>query len=246
MRTVEEIQKDIDACCRPSGDFSTPEARAKWQADVQCWRQSDEERYSRFRALIAEMDATEDAVAYAATEAARAAKIEKKLEESRCGSRLIEESKAPKNTEAVQKTRLWYRGDRTWLVLCGENGVGKSVAAVCALRKQAEKPGSVSFRSMAEVVKLSTYGDGAAEMEHLKRTAILVLDDMGAEYATKFGAGLVFDLVDARHRDRKRTIVTSNLPYEKLKTDVGARIRDRWLDGEVYQLKGESMRKASQ
>jgi DNA replication protein DnaC len=72
---------------------------------------------------------------------------------------------------------------------------------------------------------------------------LLVVDDIGAEAQTAWGSGLLGELLNARHQDLKRTIITSNLTREAFKERVGERVADRVReDGEVVDLPFPSMR----
>ena len=94
------------------------------------------------------------------------------------------------------------------------------------------------------MARLSSFDEGRADLERMKRLDLLALDDVGTENFTAHAGGLLFDLLDARHANRKRTIVCSNLDSKALVARLGERLADRiQSDGQVVKLTGASMRR---
>lgn len=112
------------------------------------------------------------------------------------------------------------KGGNGWLVLAGENGVGKTYQA-CACVNQATRFMAAEFAVMNEIVIAvqSTYGGtGSADklLRHYQRLPLLVIDEIEKFRANEWSAQLVFTLVNSRHSEQKPTIVTTNLSGEKL------------------------------
>ena len=93
------------------------------------------------------------------------------------------------------------------------------------------------FASVPEVLSRirATYNDEARETEAqlmfgLREAKLTVLDDLGAEKKSNWTLEKVYELIDARYRARRPTIVTSNLTPEELEEQIGPRAYDRLLE----------------
>lgn len=79
---------------------------------------------------------------------------------------------------------------------------------------------------------------------HIRRTALLILDDMGAEYQVNWMLNKVDAIITARYNNMMPTIITTNLTPDQMKARYMIRIYDRL--GSVNRLllaTGESLRK---
>lgn len=144
-----------------------------------------------------------------------------------------------RETPAVRAVRDWMDGERTFLVLTGGTGAGKTLAACQALGR-----GGLFERAVA-AGRLGLYGDDdVARMRSLRRAKVLVLDDLGAEFAGDVWRAQFDELVDERYGQQRRTVITTNLSPEALRERYGARVVDRLRhDGLVVACGSESLRK---
>jgi DNA replication protein DnaC len=137
--------------------------------------------------------------------------------------------------DVADKVRAWYAGARKpWLLLHGEHGGGKTTLAV-SLVKQAVADGiSAVFRVTPDLMDeiRRTYdpstqeaaGDGVDLLGALKGVQLLVLDDVGAERMTGWVEEKLFQLLNYRHNEHRRTVLTTNLAPDDLMDHVGERI----------------------
>lgn len=171
---------------------------------------------------------------------------------SRCGvpSRLAAVVVAgPRPTSVVRAVKDWIEGDASFLVLHGESGGGKSLAAstvFLAARETIRWNGGeqtkwssydCGFLGATELARQSYFDDeGRQLVHHLKRVQLLVLDDLGAELVTAPFLSTLEDVLDARFSDRrKRTVLTTNVSLQRasretksdFETRYGARIARR-------------------
>jgi DNA replication protein DnaC len=252
MRTEQEITADLDAIGKPSirigfmKDQRAMEAAAKWCAE-------NPEKSARYDELVGELQALDEA---ARKENQRRQYIAR-LRDDGLGERLIEAAwgDALQPTPAVMAARDWAASGKTWLVLSGNVGTGKSVAAAMALIEEIKRGpgavflgdkarGTIAFRRASALVRMSAYDEGAKELARLKSIAMLVVDDLGTEHSTSWGTSLIHEIFDTRHDDRLRTIITTNIGRETLKAAIGDRLADRIAqDGKVVYLEGKSMRR---
>ncbi len=145
---------------------------------------------------------------------------------------------AVRDTAAVRAVREWLNGGSTFLVLTGGTGAGKTLAACLALEKGGR------FERAVAAGRLGLYGDeDVARMKALRETRMLVLDDLGAEFAGDVWRAQFDELVDERYGNRLGTVITTNLSPAALKERYGARVADRIRhDGQVVACGSESLR----
>jgi DNA replication protein DnaC len=200
------------------------------------------------------LDRLEEDTRLAERHAARALFV---LEQSGAGERSLQAAASPQQTVALEAAQLWMaENPHRWaLVLRGDVGTGKTVAACWCLRRAALQGESVAFRKAGEVARLSGFDAGAAELKLLKGVGLLVLDDIGAEKLNEWGQALLVELLDARYEANARTVITGNPPWQAdpkfpdracLVNRLGQRIVDRLKGGgRVVELSGKSMRGAA-
>jgi DNA replication protein DnaC len=108
------------------------------------------------------------------------------------------------------------------LLLLGTVGTGKTHAA-CAIAATAvlvHKRSSIYVTAMDAIRRVrETYGTGRSERSELRRFVereLLVLDEVGVQMATDHERMLLSEIIDARYREQRSTIVCSNHPLQKL------------------------------
>lgn len=253
--TLNDYDKAIEALGRPRICWAPPAAFRASQDAISRWQASNPEaheewmRLSEERAALAERVEREEAEQLRIERALR--RSGDRLATSGVGPRSLEAAQSPEDTEALGAVKRWL-GDatRTWLVLCGEKGTGKTVAATWAVAQAIRTGSGAAFRRVSEVAKLGGFDVGARECEYLKRVSLLVLDDFGAETLTEWARSQLHELLDYRHEFYARTIITSNLAWHPTKADgqglvgrLGGRLEDRIRQaGTVVQLRGPSRR----
>lgn len=128
-----------------------------------------------------------------------------------------------------------FTGNEWALVLSGDKGVGKSIAAAFAL----------SRLSGAWLWARRSLGDVDFDLAEAERTRLLVLDDLGTEYsgANGYAVERAAALLELRHAEGRRTIVTTNLLPAAIEERYGARLLDRLRErARVVLCGGSSMR----
>jgi DNA replication protein DnaC len=131
------------------------------------------------------------------------------------------------------------------LVLCGTVGVGKSLLATLICRGAREGGRTVLFaRTRALLDRLKDWDNAFDFREELEAADLLVLDDLGAEYASDWTRAEVDALVSARHADRRSLIVTTNLSPVDLAKLYSPRVLDRLRErGPALEIRGPSYRR---
>lgn len=119
------------------------------------------------------------------------------------------------------------------LVLYGNVGAGKTYAAVVALRESYHRTGKRGafwpVIDLLERYRATFDADRAVESvatidAEMRRTHLLVLDDLGKQKSSEWAEQQLFRLIDERHRERKPLIVTTNTPPENLDAALFSRL----------------------
>lgn len=131
--------------------------------------------------------------------------------------------------QAREVVYRYLRADApTWLYLCGPNGGGKSLLAAIIANGLAKRGRSVVYRSTPRAFDWikDGFGDGTsgARMQVLLDIDVLILDDIGAEQATEWSEARLFDIVEERSRHERTTVLTANIPLNRLSPRVASRV----------------------
>lgn len=131
----------------------------------------------------------------------------------------VAKSTDPEAMVKAELLRQWISTER-WLILTGQYGAGKTGVLVALLRELAGSGESVLFVNAPAMLRRvrATFdrgGDGPSEQEvvaTLAEVGVLGLDDIGKERLSEWGQELLYDVVNRRYSEGRRTIVTTNLP----------------------------------
>lgn len=126
---------------------------------------------------------------------------------------------------------------RGFLVMIGGYGTGKSHLSAAALRAVG-KGWFVKQSSLLYALR-QTYRDTAAfdPIDRAQSARLFVLDDVGSSSGGRDELPLLHEILDYRHGERLPTIITSNLPFEKLSAVIGERMADRLRESAFRVLK---------
>lgn len=139
------------------------------------------------------------------------------------------------------------------LYLHGPTGAGKSHLAAIAARRWLHRPWEVMTKNPAQIMREVRAADGAqaeqAVIDHIAKSPVLVLEDLGVAKDTEFAVSTLYEIVNWRYMNRPGgLIVTSNLGLGELAIKLGEdRITSR-LAGvcQVFALHGEPDRRLEQ
>lgn len=136
------------------------------------------------------------------------------------------------------KSREFAAAPHGFLLLLGRPGTGKSHLAVSILR---EHPCRGRYTRHLDLVGLlrDTYRRPSAprdedaglsakeELDRIFKTRLLILDEAGVAPGGNDAETMLYDLIDYRVSNRLPTVITANVPAEKLQEVFGERAADR-------------------
>ncbi len=157
-------------------------------------------------------------------------------------------SEAVHDTSSVHHLRSALTKGARFVVLAGDVGVGKSMAAACWLRqmRSIHGPCGMQWRHAHQLARIAGYGH-EDEQKLLEQCNFLVLDDLGVEFndAKGFLAATIDSLVYQRHGNRRHTVCTTNLALDDFRARYGPRVTDRLKQVGVFlEIAGQSLRTA--
>lgn len=146
----------------------------------------------------------------------------------------------------------WYEPPAHWLMISGDLGVGKTGLEIGLVKKALASGKSALYRPFVELLSdiRATYRsrdasepDEADLVGACKAVDVLALDDMGAERVTGWAQERLFEILNHRYNERRRTILTTNLGPGEMEAHVGDRILAR-INGMswMYEIVGPNLR----
>jgi len=135
------------------------------------------------------------------------------------------------------------------LLLIGAPGTGKTGLAICVLKARLEQGVPSLFVSVPDLLDkiratFSGHGDYTQLMETVKAIDLLVLDDLGAHYATEWAREKLFQILAYRHDWLLPSVITSDQPLAQLESTLGRRTLARIVEhGQVVQVGGRDLRR---
>lgn len=139
----------------------------------------------------------------------------------------------------IEAVEGFLTGDKTILVLSGGVGCGKTQAACMAFNLASD----VLFVRAGSLNRISMYD--AEEMARLHSASVLIIDDVGIEYADRKGflLALLDDMIDPRYSEGRHTIITTNLlEYKNGEYPMKKRLGDRLMSRIAGNIFGAPLR----
>lgn len=160
--------------------------------------------------------------------------------------------RAEKNFDACRDYAYQFSQRSGNLLLCGKPGLGKTFLSACIARVVSDKGFSVVYDTASHVFgqmervrfrREEEPADAAEDVKRYENCDLLILDDLGTEMTTAFVRSALYDLIDQRLRDNKKTVINSNMDADDIGNYYSPQIRSRILGNyEVLPFFGEDIR----
>ena len=139
----------------------------------------------------------------------------------------------PRLREARDAVVQWVRGKVPLVTLSGPPGCGKTHLLTAAVRHLVHRAQLVTYmdeRRLIDESRRAIRDQRVSEFKHeLSEMPRLVLDDLGASSASDYDRAVLDEIIDARWRARKYTLVATNLTSSGLPARLASRLGDtKW------------------
>lgn len=137
------------------------------------------------------------------------------------------------------------------LLFWGTVGTGKSYIAACIANDVLEQGYEVRYLSFVDIATRlqNNFGQTEAILEEIRRPALVIFDDLGAERQSEWMQEKVLQVINIRMESMKPMILTTNLTLTEMsdtQDQQKKRIYDRlWECCDPIELNGDSRRRAA-
>lgn len=145
------------------------------------------------------------------------------------------------------RIRGWLDDTSPTLLLVGAVGTGKTHAAYALANSAFDRGQLVVAVPVPDLLAaLRPSGDDGTLGARARVCDLLVLDDLAAEKPSEWTAEQLSALIDARVREERRQVVTTNATYGELETRLGPRTMSRLTGGAtVVRFTGPDRRRTT-
>lgn len=159
-----------------------------------------------------------------------------------------------KNMEAIlHKTKLYCENSpqiQKNILFTGPTGTGKTFLSSCIAREFLQKGKFVFYLTATQISNLiddakfrRDTGDSQAYLDLIKQSDVLIIDDLGTEYAFGYPQSQLFDILETRMVTGKRTVISTNMNLNEINQKYSPRLVSRILGNyEVFVLNGQDLR----
>ena len=133
---------------------------------------------------------------------------------------------------ALSQAQQFAAAPKGWLVLMGSYGCGKTHLAAAVANTCVEYGMNTLFLTVPDLLDWLRYSYDSvnttfeSRFEEIRNVGLLVLDDLGAQNATKWAGEKLFQIIDYRYSRRLPMVVTSNLTLDDLDDRIRSRLQD--------------------
>ncbi len=137
------------------------------------------------------------------------------------------------------------------LLFIGKTGTGKTHLSTAIAKRAIEKYCEVLYDSAQNIISAfesdkfkSGYGPFEPKGDKYLECELLIIDDLGAEFATQFTVSCIYNLINTRQNKGLSTIISTNLSAEDLANRYDDRIYSRLvgIDSQVLLFLGRDSR----
>lgn len=144
------------------------------------------------------------------------------------------------------RVRGWLNTGSRTLLITGPVGTGKTHAAYAVTNAAVDRGLLTVAVAVPDLLAQLRPGGDSTLAARARAADLLLLDDLGAEKPTDWSGEQLSALLDARVRDDRRQIITTNASYTDLVPRLGARTMSRLTGGAtIVRFTGEDRRRTT-
>ena len=148
-----------------------------------------------------------------------------------CGVRADRAQQREGLERALADARRYLERSEGGAFICGPNGAGKTMLAAAILNELVlTQRIAASYESAPKLLRFiqSGFKDHTADDRHdaLLSVELLLIDDLGAEHKGGWNEQTLFELIDTRYKQGRRTLITANIRRKDLSKRLASRIAD--------------------
>ncbi len=138
------------------------------------------------------------------------------------------------------------------LLFYGGTGLGKTFLSNCIAKALMDRQHTVLYQSAihlfedicGDVIMHNGQNPNSKEVyRYLYECDLLIIDDLGTEFTNSFVSSELYDILNTRLREKKSTIISTNLNLNELIERYSDRISSRiFADYKVFQFYGNNIR----
>ena len=138
------------------------------------------------------------------------------------------------------------------LLFTGSTGVGKTYLSSCIAKKMLDKGKNVLYQSSAKLCEIleeykfnreNAIYDTINIVRDIYDIDLLIIDDFGTEFKTSYTLTAIFELINSRIVNNKKTIISTNLSIIELKDIYSERLFSRFMgEFDILEFIGEDLR----
>lgn len=140
------------------------------------------------------------------------------------------------------------------LLFYGETGLGKTYLSNCIAKALLDTQHTVLYQSAIHlfedvcgdvIMKKGQNPDSQETYRYLYSCDLLIIDDLGTEFTNSFVSSELYDILNTRMREKKSTVISTNLNLQELTDRYSTRITTRiFAEYQVYNFYGSNIRLA--
>ena len=124
------------------------------------------------------------------------------------------------NFDEMQKSLCFY----------GDTGLGKTFLSSCIAKELIDKGKTVLYIRAAKLFKIfedEKFGRLSEDTDSIYNCDMLIIDDLGTEYDSKFNISYLFELISERSISNKKMIINTNLNFAGIEKKYTKRVTSR-------------------
>lgn len=140
------------------------------------------------------------------------------------------------------------------LLFYGETGLGKTFLSNCIAKELLDSQHTVLYQSAIHlfedvcgdvIMKKNKNPNSQETYRYLYSCDLLIIDDLGTEFTNSFVSSELYDILNTRMREKKSTLISTNLNLQELTDRYSDRIATRiFAEYKVYNFFGGNIRLA--